>query len=115
MDEGLLVEVDDVHEAVADAEYVYTDTWLDMEFFNDPAYEEDKRARINLMLPYQVNAELMKSSNAKVMHDMPIHAGYEIAPDMVETPQSIIYEQAENRLDAQKAIMIYLTRCMAAG
>ena len=115
LDAGLLVETNDVREAVADADYVYTDTWLDMEFFNDPAYEEDKRARINLMLPYQVNAELMKGSKAKVMHDMPIHAGYEIAADMVESPRSIIYDQAENRLDAQKAIMIYFTRRMAAG
>ena len=42
------------------------------------------------------------------MHDMPIHPGYEIAEDMVETDQSIIYDQAENRLDAQKAIMLHL-------
>jgi ornithine carbamoyltransferase len=115
LDTGLLTETLDVREAIADADYVYTDTWLDMEFFNDPDYEEDKRARINLMLPYQVNAALMAGSAAKIMHDMPIHAGYEIAADMVEAPQSIIYDQAENRLDAQKAIMVYLARRMADG
>ena len=105
---GLLTETLDVRDAVAHADYVYTDTWLDMEFFNDPDYEEDKNARINLMLPYQINPALMAGSSAKIMHDMPIHAGYEISAEMIESRNSIIYDQAENRLEAQKAIMIHL-------
>ena len=60
------------------------------------------------MLPYQINAELLANSRAKIMHDMPIHPGYEISEDMVEADRSIIYDQAENRLEAQKAIILHL-------
>lgn len=105
---GLLRETLDLELAVNDADYVYTDTWLDMEFFNDPDYTEAKQRRIETMLPYQIKSDLMKGSSAKIMHDMPIHPGYEIAEDMVECESSIIYDQAENRLEAQKAIIIYL-------
>jgi len=107
-DAGLLTETLDATSAVSNADYVYTDTWLNMEYYNDPSYEHKKKERCELMLPYQINAELMKNSRAKIMHDMPIHPGYEIAEDMVECGQSIIYDQAENRLDAQKAIMLHL-------
>ena len=93
---------------MADADYVYTDTWLDMEFFNDPAYAEEKARRIELLLPYQLNHALLADSRARVMHDMPIHPGYEISEALVEDPRAIIYDQAENRLDAQKAIMLRL-------
>ncbi|MCB1740063.1 MAG: ornithine carbamoyltransferase [Gammaproteobacteria bacterium] len=110
LDAGRLIETLDARAAVRDAEYVYTDTWLDMEFFNDPDYQDEKQARCEQMLPYQINAELLADSQAKIMHDMPIHPGFEIAEDMVESERSIIYDQAENRLDAQKAIMIYLMR-----
>ena len=105
---GLLTETLDVKAAVKDADYVYTDTWLDMEFFNDPGYADEKKQRTELMLPYQINSTLMQGSQAKLMHDMPIHHGYEMAEDMVESERSIIYDQAENRLDAQKAIMLHL-------
>ena len=105
---GLLTETLDAKAAVAEAEYVYTDTWLDMEFFNDPSFAQEKQRRVDLMLPYQLNAELLADSRAKVMHDMPIHAGYEISDEMVESDRSIIYDQAENRLDAQKAILVTL-------
>lgn len=108
LDAGLLTETSDAALAVSDADYVYTDTWLDMEYFNDPEYEQEKQRRCDLMLPYQVNAELMAGSEARIMHDMPIHPGFEITEEMVECEQSIIYDQAENRLDAQKAIMLYL-------
>ena len=50
----------------------------------------------------------MKNSRARLMHDMPIHPGFEIAENMVESEQSIIYDQAENRLEAQKAIILHL-------
>ena len=107
-DSKLLTETLDVNVAVSRADYVYTDTWLDMEYFNDPAYQSEKDRRCELMLPYQINSTLMAGSQAKIMHDMPIHPGFEIAEDMVESERSIIYEQAENRLDAQKAIMLHL-------
>lgn len=105
---GLLTETLDAGEAVSAADYVYTDTWLDMEFFNDPEYAEEKDQRCRTMLPYQVNSKLMGNSAARIMHDMPIHPGYEIAEDMVESEHSIIYDQAENRLEAQKAIILHL-------
>ena len=105
---GLLTETLDVKAAVADADYVYTDTWIDMEFFNDPAFAEEKERRSALMLPYQLNAELLAGSGAKVMHDMPMHLGYEITEELAESERSIIYDQAENRLDAQKAILLTL-------
>ena len=105
---GLLTETLDAKEAVSTADFVYTDTWLDMEFFNDPDYADEKDLRCRTMLPYQVNSELMGDSPARIMHDMPIHPGYEIAEDMVESERSIIYDQAENRLEAQKAIILHL-------
>ncbi len=108
LDAGLLLETLDASSAVADADYVYTDTWLDMEFFNDPNYQDEKRKRIETMLPYQLNDQLLAASQAKIMHDMPIHPGYEIAENLVEDPRSLIYDQAENRINVQKAIMLYL-------
>ena len=108
LDEGLLRETLDAKAAVEDADYVYTDTWLDMEYFNDPGYAAEKDKRCKIMMPYQVNQALLEGRPAKIMHDMPIHPDYEIAEDMIEHPNSIIYEQAENRLDAQKAIMLHV-------
>jgi len=101
----------DVKKAVKQADYVYTDTWVDMEFFNDPAFAEEKKNRIELMMPYQLNADLLKGSKAKIMHDMPIHSGYEISKDLVRSERSIIFQQAENRLDAQKAVILKLLGC----
>ncbi len=100
----------DVKEAVKDADFVYTDTWIDMEFFTDPKFEAEKEKRIKLMMPYQINAELLKGSDAYVMHDMPIHRGYEISADAIENPKSVIYEQAENRLYSAKAIYLKLIK-----
>ncbi|MCG9873311.1 MAG: ornithine carbamoyltransferase [Leptospiraceae bacterium] len=94
--------------AIKDADYIYTDTWVDMEFFNDPNYSGEKAARIETMMPFQINMELLKHTKAKVMHDMPIHSGYEITREVVESGRSIIFSQAENRLDAQKAIILEL-------
>jgi len=105
---GLYETTLDVKQAVKDADFVYTDTWVDMEFFNNPKFAAEKENRIRLMMPYQVNKELLKGSNALIMHDMPIHRGYEISDDIIESPNSIIYEQSENRLYAAKAILLKL-------
>jgi ornithine carbamoyltransferase len=105
---GLWQTSTDVKAAVKDADFVYTDTWVDMEFFTDPKFVAEKEKRIKLMMPYQVNKELLKDSNAYVMHDMPIHRGYEITADAIESPKSIIYEQAENRLYSAKTILLKL-------
>ncbi len=98
----------DVKKAVADADFVYTDTWIDMEFFTDPKFTSEKEKRIKLMMPFQINSQLLLGSNAFIMHDMPIHRGYEISAEAIENPKSVIYEQAENRLYAAKAIYLNL-------
>ena len=105
---GLWESTLDVKEAVEDADFVYTDTWVDMEFFTDPKFAAEKEKRLKLMMPYQVNSALLKGSGAYVMHDMPIHRGYEISADAIEHSKSVIYEQAENRLYSAKAILLKL-------
>lgn len=105
---GILSWETDLAAAVRNSDYVYTDTWVDMEFFEDPAFAQEKKTRIEKMMPYQLTRVLLADSKAKVMHDMPIHAGYEIEYDLVTSDRSIIFEQAENRLDAQKAIIVQL-------
>jgi ornithine carbamoyltransferase len=107
---GLYKTTLDIKSAVKDADIVYTDTWVDMEFFLDPKYKKEKKRRIRLMMPYQINRELLKDSNALVMHDMPIHRGYEISGDIIESERSIIYEQSENRLYTAKGILLKLLK-----
>jgi ornithine carbamoyltransferase len=107
---GLWENTLDVKKAVKDADFVYTDTWIDMEFFTDPKFAQEKEKRIKLMMPYQINAELLKRSDAYIMHDMPIHRGYEITADAIENSKSVIYEQAENRLYSAKAIFLRLIK-----
>jgi len=105
---GLYKSTLDVKKAVMEADFVYTDTWVDMEFFLDPKFKEEKEKRIKLMMPYQLNKQLMRGSDAYIMHDMPIHRGYEISEDMIESPKSIIYQQSENRLHTAKGILLKL-------
>jgi ornithine carbamoyltransferase len=107
---GLWETTLDVKKAVKDADFVYTDTWVDMEFFSDPKFASEKEKRVNLMMPYQVNKELLKGSNAYIMHDMPIHRGYEITADIINGPKSVIYEQSENRLYSAKSILLKLLK-----
>jgi ornithine carbamoyltransferase len=105
---GLYISTLDLKEALKDADFVYTDTWIDMEFFQDPKYAEEKERRMKIMIPYQINRENLAGSNAWIMHDMPIHRGYEISSDLIEDPKSIIYEQSENRLYSAQAILLKL-------
>ena len=105
---GLYKASHDAKAAVEDCDVVYTDTWVDMEFFLDPKYKKEKERRVNLMLPYQINKELLGNSDALIMHDMPIHRGYEIADNMVENRNSVIYSQSQNRLYSAKAILLKL-------
>jgi len=105
---GLWQSTLEAKKAIKDADFVYTDTWIDMEFFTDPKFAVEKERRTKLMMPYQINADLIKGSNAYIMHDMPIHRGYEISAEAIENPKSVIFEQAENRLYSAKAIMLTL-------
>ena len=105
---NILTETENLTEAVDTADFVYTDTWLDMEYFSDPTKKDLWEKRKNTMLKYQLNRSLLKNSKARIMHDMPIHVGYEIEEKLVESKNSIIYQQSENRLYAQKAILCHL-------
>ena len=105
---GLWESTLDAKKAVKDADFVYTDTWIDMEFFTDPKFAAEKDKRLKQMMPYQINAQLLEGSDAFIMHDMPIHRGYEISVEAIESLKSVIYEQAENRLYAAKALLLRL-------
>ncbi len=94
--------------AVEGANFVYTDTWIDMQYFNNPDMKEENDARVNEMLPYQINKSLIGDRDLKIMHDMPIHDGFEIAADCVRDERSVIFQQAENRLHAQKGLLWWL-------
>ncbi|KON33062.1 MAG: hypothetical protein AC479_05770 [miscellaneous Crenarchaeota group-6 archaeon AD8-1] len=98
----------DIREEIKDADFVYTDTWMDMEFFANPNFVKEKEERTKIMKNFQINEKLMEKNNAYVMHDMPIHRGYEISNEMIESPNSIIYGQSENRLYSAKAILVKL-------
>lgn len=101
-------------EALAGADFVHTDTWMNMEFFEDgkvkPEFEAEYKRRKETFLPFQLNAELIDKSapQAHLMHCMPLHIGYEISRDAVDHPRSVIYDQAENRLHMQKAMLLWL-------
>lgn len=105
---GIIEQTNDVREAVAKSDFVYTDTWVDMEFMNDPAYEQEKLRRIDTMMPFQINRILLRNYSPYLMHDMPIHPGFEIEEELIESPRSIIYQQAENRMHVQKALILRL-------
>jgi ornithine carbamoyltransferase len=91
---------EDAREAVEGADFVYTDTWTSM------GQEAEAEARRRIFAPYQVNAELLEiCPEAWVMHCMPAHRGEEISEEVLEGPRSLVYDQAENRLHAQNAIL----------
>ncbi|MCW4005023.1 MAG: ornithine carbamoyltransferase [Candidatus Bathyarchaeota archaeon] len=106
---GLWNSTLDVKEAVSTADFIYTDTWVDMEFFTDPSFAKQKEQRLKQMMPYQINQELLQNT-PYIMHDMPIHRGYEISVEAIENSKSVIYEQAQNRLYSAKATLLTLTQ-----
>ena len=104
----------DLKEALKDADYVHTDTWMNMEFFENGSvkeeFKEEYHRRKNLFQPYQLNSRLIDTycPTAKIMHCMPCHVGYEISRDAVDHRNSIIFDQAENRMHMQKAMLLWL-------
>lgn len=95
---------DNVEEAVKNADVVYTDTWVSM------GQESEKQERIKIFSPYQITPQVMAMAkpDAVFMHCLPAHRGYEVTDEVIDGPQSIVLEQAENRLHVQKAIMVLL-------
>ena len=111
---GRVKRVQDPAEAVKGADYVHTDTWLDAEYFTvgkpRPEFAEEFERRKKVFMPYQVNAKLIDTyaPKARIMHCMPMHVVYEITRDAIDHPNSVIFDQAENRKHVQKAILLWL-------
>jgi ornithine carbamoyltransferase len=93
-------------EAVTSADVIYTDTWTSM------GQEEESKHREKVFPPYQVNAALVAKANPKaiVMHCLPAHRGQEITDEVADGPHSALFQQAHNRLHAQKAILVQLLK-----
>ena len=95
---------DDPMKAVTDVDAVYTDIWISM------GQETEKDERQRIFAPYQVNNALMAAAkpDAIFMHCLPAHRGEEVSDEVIDSAQSVVYDQAENRLHAQKAILLML-------
>src|SRR6185436_5302004 len=96
----------DPFEAVRGADVVYTDVWVSM------GKEEETKERIRVMSPYAITGQLFAGAkrDALFMHCLPAHAGEEVMQEVLDNPRSIIFDQAENRLHVQKAIMATLAQ-----
>ena len=91
-------------EAVKNADVIYTDVWASM------GQEAEEEKRVKDFMPFQVNAELMRHAkpDVKVMHCLPAHRGNEITDEVIDSPNSIVFDEAENRMHVQKAIILKL-------
>jgi ornithine carbamoyltransferase len=102
---GAVLEiVEDPYQAVKGADAVYTDVWASM------GQEDEADVRRQVFRPYQINSALMAetSSHTVVMHCLPAHRGEEITDEVLESSRSLVFEEAENRLHAQKALLVFL-------
>jgi ornithine carbamoyltransferase len=99
-----LTLTNDPRQAVAEADIVYTDVWASM------GQEAEKEIRARLFAPFRVNASLMAAAKpgAFFMHCLPAHRGDEVTDEVIDAPTSVVFDQAENRLHVQKAIMVLL-------
>jgi ornithine carbamoyltransferase len=107
-EEGARINVTtDPYEAVDGADAVVTDCWVSMG-------DEDEHHRHNLLSPYRVDTKLMAAAkgDALFMHCLPAHRGEEVTAEVMDGPQSVVFDEAENRLHAQKGILAW---CLGAG
>jgi len=93
-------------QAIKDADVVYTDVWASM------GQESEAEIRKKIFQPYQLNSQLLSRAkpNVKVMHCLPAHRGEEITDEVIDGPNSIVFDEAENRMHVQKAIMVKLAK-----
>jgi len=111
---GNVIHTTNLAEALADTDYVHTDTWMDMEFFDNgqvkPSFQAEYERRKSTFMPFQLNVKLIETyaPSAKIMHCMPCHVGYEISREAIDHKNSVIFDQAENRLHMQKAMIMWL-------
>lgn len=92
--------------AIKDSTVVTTDTWVSM------GQEDEKEKRVKDFAGYMVDADMMKLAQDKAifLHCLPAYRGYEVSEEVIESSQSLIFEEAENRLHAQKGVMVWLDR-----
>ncbi|MGQ9615053.1 MAG: ornithine carbamoyltransferase [Spirochaetota bacterium] len=105
---SLIEETLDIEKASKDCEFIYTDTWINMELFNREEFRAEQEERVSQMMPYQINRRLLEGTLAYVMHDMPVHPGYEIDEYCIVSDRSLIFRQAENRLYTAQALLLSL-------
>ncbi len=98
---GCVGQTNNPKDAVVDANVIYTDTWVSM------GQEDQKQKRLTDFAGFQVDAELIKAApaEAKIMHCLPAYRGFEISDEITESPNSIMFDQAENRLHFQRALL----------
>jgi len=96
-----IITTDDPRAAVSGAQVVYTDVWVSM------GQENETRERLAVLAPYQVNESLlaMADKDAIFMHPLPAHHGEEITAGLTDIPQSVVFDQAENRLHLQRTLL----------
>jgi ornithine carbamoyltransferase len=101
----------DAKEAAAGADVVYTDVWTSM------GQEAEAGKRHDVFRSYQVNSALFASAkpDAIFMHCLPAHRGEEVTDEVIDSPRSVVFQQAENRLHAEKAIMLELMKDVSVG
>ncbi len=101
-----VINTHDPIEAIKDADVVYADTWVSM------GQEDQKEEKIKIFMPYQINDELFSYAkpDAIFMHCLPAYRGYEVTESIIDGKQSVIFDEAENRLHAQKAVMTLLMK-----
>jgi ornithine carbamoyltransferase len=99
---GVVNVMRDPYEAVQDTDCVLTDCWVSMG-------DKDEKLRHSLLAPYQVNSKLMRhaAKDAVFMHCLPAHRGEEVTDDVIDGPQSLVFDEAENRLHAQKGVLAW--------
>lgn len=102
--DGSVTQTDSIKDAASDADVIVADTWVSM------GSEEEKEARIKSFGPYQVTEQVMSMGKPEAifMHCLPAYRGKEVSVEVIDGPQSVVFDEAENRLHAQKGLMLFL-------